>query len=112
MAGATTNAEGKWGVDAVLDGYTVESINISTTPIREQVADQKNIVRKEIRYDTRYDLRCTLRGATEPANTTLTIDSKTFLVDNVEKAGTYNGLQRWNVTGHCYANCTAETALS
>lgn len=101
-----------YGVSETLSGYTIESCNITKSPRREEVHNQQNAVTKEIRYDTRKELRLTMRGASEPADTTITIGSQQFIVDSVEKAGTYNGLQRWNVTGHSYTNCNSETAAS
>ena len=112
MATPATTAEGTYGVSETLSGYTVESCNVTETPQREQVPNQVNQVCKEIRYDTRTELRIVLRGATKPANTSITVGSDTYIVDSVEKAGTYNGLQRWTVTGHKYENCDTETALS
>lgn len=117
---ANATAE-EYGISSSLANYTIESENITTTPQREQVPDQKNAVVKEIRYDTRYDLRLTVRGETEPAATTINYGTTgsgssaapiTWIVDTVEKAGTYNGLRRFNITAHRYANCSTETALT
>ena len=112
MATPATTAEGTYGVSETLSGYTIESCNTTKTPVREPVPNQKNQVCKEIRYDTRTELRMVLRGANEPANTTITVAGVQYIVDSVEKAGTYNGLQRWSVTAHKYEYCDTETALS
>ncbi len=117
---ATATAE-QYGVTETIAGYTIESASVTTTPQREQVPDQKNAVVKEIRYDTRYELRLTMRGESEPPATTIdygttgkgnSVSPVTWIVDSVEKAGTYNGLRRWNVTAHRYDNCSTETTLS
>ncbi len=105
-------AQGTYGIAKVMADYTVETYNLTDSPVRETVPNQHNQVEKEIRYDTRYDLRITIRGAAKPANTTITFDGQTYIVDTVEEAGSYNGLLRFNVTAHRYTNCNSETALS
>lgn len=121
MPTPTTATAEEYGISTTLANYTIESENITTTPQREQVPDQRNAVRAEIRYDTRYELRLTVRGANEPAATTINYGTTgsgssataiTWIVDTVEKAGTYNGLRRFNITAHRYANCDEETALT
>ena len=100
----------KYGIDLTLTGYTIESYNCTTSPRREEVPNQKNQIVKEIRYDTRYDLRLTVRGASQPDATSISFNGKTYIVDSVEEAGSYNGLLRFNISGHCYSNCTSETS--
>lgn len=112
MATHPASVAGEYGISSTLEGYTIESENITDSPRREEVPDQRNAVAKEIRYDTRYDLRLTVRGATKPSTATIKYDNKDYIVDSVEKAGTYNGLQRWNITAHRYDNCSAETAVT
>ena len=111
MATNPETVAGEYGITSTLDGYTIESENVTDSPRREEVPDQRNAVAKEIRYDTRYELRLTVRGKDKPSNSTITYDGNTYIVDNVEKAGTYNGLQRWNITAHKYENCSSETAV-
>ena len=111
MATNPETVAGEYGITSTLDGYTIESENVTDSPRREEVPDQRNAVAKEIRYDTRYELRLTVRGKEKPSNSTITYDGNTYIVDNVEKAGTYNGLKRWNITAHKYENCSSETAV-
>lgn len=118
MAGETTqeNAE-QYGIETSLEGYVIESENETETPQVEPVPNQKNQVADEIQYDVRHDLRLTVRGATKPAATILTYNDHKWAVDSVEKAGTYNGLRRFNITAHrtsLYpgANATARTQVS
>lgn len=111
MATNPTSVAGEYGITSTLDGYTIESENVTESPRREEVPDQRNAVAKEIRYDTRYELRLTVRGTDKPSTSTITYDKNTYIVDSVEKAGTYNGLQRWNITAHRYDNCSSETAV-
>ena len=111
MATNPNSVDGEYGITSTLDGYTIESENVTDSPRREEVPDQRNAVAKEIRYDTRYELRLTVRGKEKPSNSTITYDGNTYIVDNVEKAGTYNGLKRWNITAHRYDNCSSETAV-
>lgn len=111
MATNPETVAGEYGITSTLDGYTIESENVTDSPRREEVPDQRNAVAKEIRYDTRYELRLTVRGKEKPSNSTITYDGNTYIVDNVEKAGTYNGLKRWNIAAHRYENCSSETAV-
>ena len=111
MATNPTSVAGEYGITSTLEGYTIESETVTDSPRREEVPDQRNAVAKEIRYDTRYELRLTVRGTAKPSTSTITYDGNTYIVDSVEKAGTYNGLQRWNITAHRYDNCSSETAV-
>ena len=113
MAEEATNPE-RYGVSETIDGYTIESLNITEADQREQVHNQLNAVVKELVYDTRYDLKCTLRGKTKPTAATFNgiggYNVK-WIVDSIEDAGTYNGLRRWSVAGHRYTNCNEATAV-
>lgn len=111
MAGESTGPTEQYGVSNTLAGYVIESENISKSPQREQVRNQKNAVTAVIEYDIHYTLRLTVRGATEPAATTLSYDGETWIVDNVEKAGSYNGLKRYNITASRYTNCNSVTSV-
>ena len=96
-----------YGISATLDGYTLESVTETEAQQREQVPNQTNAVTTEIKYDTRYDLNIVMRGAGTPSASTITWNSKAWAVDSVQKAGTYNGLQRWTVAAHRYENYPA-----
>ena len=105
----------QYGVETVTEGITVESENISDSPIVETVPDQKNAVRKEHKYDKRTDLKLTYRGTklAETAgengeNDTVTYNGVKYYVDTHEKAGIYNGLQRYNLTAHKFDNAPAQ----
>lgn len=111
MSTTPQSVDGEYGISNTLNGYTIESENITTSPRREEVPDQKNAIAKEIRYDTRFDLRLTVRGKGKPSDVSIEYDGNSYIVDSVEKAGTYNGLQRWNINAHRYDNCTAETKV-
>lgn len=118
MAEGSTNTDtnpDRYGVSETITGYTVESINISDADQREQVHNQTNAVVKELIYDTRYDLKCTLRGAAKPTAATFNGIGGTgvkWIIDNIEDAGTYNGLRRYNVSAHRYTSCSEATAAS
>ena len=131
MAGETNTAPatfaGEYGVDEALTGYTIETLVDTSTPQREIVYDQYNRRVKEIRYDTLKSIRLTVRGntasnvpaavgvaATTSAPITgsdLLLGGVHFIVDSIEKAGSYNGLKRFNVDAHSTTLCTAETAM-
>ena len=116
MATVPENATAEtYGVETVTEGITVESESISSSPIVETVPDQKNAVRKEHKYDKRTDLKLTYRGTKLPEtagengeNDTVTYNGVTYYVDTHEKAGVYNGLQRYNLTAHKFNNAPAQ----
>ncbi len=109
MATTPASVHGEYGITNTLEGYTIESESITESPQREPVPDQKNAVANEVLYDTRHNLRLTVRGASAPsAATNLTYESKAWVLDDVEKAGSYNGLKRYNITGHRYTNYPAQ----
>ena len=116
MATVPANATAEtYGVETVTEGITVESESISDSPIVESVPDQKNAVRKELKYDKRTDLKLTYRGTKLPEtagengeNDTVTYNGVTYYVDTHEKAGVYNGLQRYNLTAHKFNNAPAQ----
>lgn len=101
----------KYGVDKTLEGFVIENYTTSEKPAREEVRNQKNKVSKEIRYETRYDLQLTVRGASAPATSGITFDGKSWIVDDVSEAGSYNGLLRFNVTAHRYSGCDKEETV-
>jgi len=113
---APTSYVGEYGIETSLEGYTIEQLSETSTPQREIVYDQFNRRQKEIRYDTLKEISLTVRGQNAPADTGLTLGSGNssvkFIVDSVEKAGTYNGLRRFNIRAHRTDNCDTETALA
>ena len=115
MATLPATVDGEYGVDTTLNGYTIESENVTDTPVIEKVPDQKNRTAKEILVETRHDAKLTIRGANKP--TASTFDGYTgagvkWIIDSVEKAGTYNGLRRWNVAMHYTDNCNTVTQIT
>ena len=112
MATIPAQVSGDYGVAETIDGYTLESINDTTSPVREPIPDQYNRTAKEIRYDTRKEVEIVLRGATKPSDATITVGDETYIVDSVQKSGIYNGRRRWTVRGHRTENCSAETLLT
>lgn len=101
------------GIQNSLSGVTIESENISDKDIAEQVADQEGHIEEEITYDNLKELRITVHAKIAPssykAGGTITYASKTWRIDTVEEAGTYNGVKRWNITAHIYTKPTAST---
>lgn len=111
-----TTYAGEYGITTSLEGYTIERLTETSTPQREIVYDQFNRRQKEIRYDTLKEISLTVRGQNAPDDTGLTLGSGNsavkFIVDSVEKAGTYNGLRRFNIRAHRTDNCDTETELA
>ena len=105
------------GITRTLANFVIETESITPNDIAEQVPDQNAAIADEISYDTRTDLRLTVRSAkasvsAAPATsgTILTYGGVNYKVDSVEEAGSYNGLRRWNITGHKFENYPAQPA--
>lgn len=104
------------GITNTLSGYVVETESITPADRSEEVPDQRGAIADEISYDTRTDLRLTVRsataGTTAPATagaTNFTYAGSKWKVDSCEEAGSYNGLRRWNINAHKYANFPAQS---
>ena len=113
----TSIAEGTpRGITNTLSGFVVETESITPSDRSEEVPDQNGAIADEISYDTRTDLRLTVRSATTGTTAPATVGASNFSyggskwkVDSVEEAGSYNGLRRWNITAHKYANWPSQT---
>ena len=98
------------GITRTLTGYVVQNEEIAKNPIAEQVPDQTGAIADEQVYDHRYDLSLTLISAsstrTPPADTNdkIVYDGKTWQVDSISEAGTYNSVMRFNIRAHRYDN--------
>lgn len=103
----------KYGIDDIIPGFVIESMNKTTAPVIEQVRDQHNAVVREIKYDTRYDLSLTVRGEREPIADDLDkfAGAEKWIIDNIESAGSYNGLKRYNIKAHHSTNCNSITDI-
>jgi len=115
MATLPATVDADYGISTALTGYTIESESVKDVPVYEKVPDQKNRTAKEILIETRHEATLTIRGASKPQTSTFNGYGGTgnkWILDSVEKAGTYNGLQRWNVSMHYSDECNEATALS
>ena len=100
------------GIANTLSGYVVETESITPADRSEEVPDQQGAIADETSYDVRTDLRLTVRSAkatvaappAEAGSASFSYDGKVWKVDDVEEAGTYNGLRRWNINAHRFEN--------
>ena len=103
---------GKYGVDVVAAdtaGRTVESENITDSPQTEEIHNELNQTVGSIKYEMRYDLRLTYRGTALTVSTGIVAwGGHNWIVDSHEKAGTYNGLQRYNLSAHRFSTYPAD----
>lgn len=121
---APSTTAGEYGIVDALTGYVIESITDTSTPQREIVYDQFNRRVKEIRYDTLKSISLTVRGPAPQAagteavaanpisHTDLLLGGTHYIVDSIQRAGSYNGLKRWTVEAHNSSMCTQETVLA
>lgn len=98
------------GISNTLSGFVIESEEFNESAVVEEFDDQKGARADEQVYDHRVDLSLTVYSAgsstSAPAKvgSTLSYDSKTWQVDSVREAGTYNARRRWTITAHKYDN--------
>lgn len=103
------------GIVRTLDGYILQNESIKETPLSEETDDQNGARADEEVYDHRFDLSLTAVSKTStrtpPAHNDdlFTYDSKTWKIDEVEEAGSYNGKLRFNIRAHRYDNYPAQT---
>ena len=99
------------GVAKTYTNGSIEDYTITRSPISEAVPDQYGAIATEMVYDHKEDLSVTMHaaGSTAPTFTgdTVTFDSKTWQVDSVAEAGSYQNVTRWTVTAHRYDNFPA-----
>ena len=113
------------GISNTLTDFVVENEEINETPVQEDFDDQNGARADEKVYDTRLDLSLTVYGAKASADISarlsaiansggksITYASKTWKVDSVREAGTYNGRRRWTITAHRYDNFPAQSSSS
>ena len=99
------------GVAKTYSNGSIEDYTITRPPISEAVPDQYGAIATEMVYDHKEDLSVTMHaaGSTAPTFTgdTVTFDSKTWQVDSVAEAGSFQNVTRWTVTAHRYDNFPA-----
>ena len=104
---------GKYGVDvaaADTTDHTVESENITENPLTEEIQNELNQTVGSIKYETRHDLRLTYRGTALAVSSGIVAwGGHNWIVDSHEKAGTYNGLQRFNLSAHRFSAYPADS---
>lgn len=106
------------GIQRTLENFVIETESITPADRSEEVPDQNGAIADEINYDIRTNLRLTVRSAkatvsAPPAvagSASFSYDDKLWKVDDVEEAGTYNGLRRWNINAHRYVNYPRQPA--
>ena len=98
------------GISNTLSGFVIENEEFNESAVVEEFDDQTGARADEVAYDHRTDLSLTVYSAgsntTAPAavGETLSYAAKTWMVDSVREAGTYNARRRWTITAHKYDN--------
>lgn len=98
------------GIVRTLAGYIVQQEGIDTQSIAHETPDQLGAIGWEEVYDHRYDLTLTAISSTSARTAPATdgdrisYDGKTWVVDSVAEAGTYNDHLKWSIRAHRYDN--------
>jgi len=102
------------GIENELDGYILQSENISQTSPTLNIQDQKGRTAQVIAYDKEYSCNITAIGPnTPPLSVGQTWDWKDafgnnldYIVTNVERASSYGDTAKWNVQATAYAHAS------
>lgn len=103
------------GIVRTLSGYILQNESIKEAPISENTDDQNGARADEDVYDHRFNLSLTAVSKTSARtppphqDDLFTYDGKTWKIDEVEEAGSYNGKLRFNIQAHRYDNYPAQT---
>lgn len=111
-APTSTHTRSQRGVSNTLAAadYVVETETITEANRAEEVPNQDGAIVNELDYDKRYDLSLTCHSSkasqTAAPATVGAVDfdyaGAKWKVDNVQEAGSYNGLRRWTIAAHRY----------
>lgn len=92
-----------WGIDAILDGFIIQSASVSHSRTEDITQDQKGAQIGALDYDERWDLQLDVIGnstGTEGEDGTIGDDDAGIRVGNT--IFSWNGKQ-WKITGVTYA---------
>ena len=108
----------QWGIDATLDGYIIQDVNITTSRMTDPTQDQKGAVVSELDYDCRWDGTMTvIGGSTEDpdelpgiatGDTTFTWDGKKWKIQSVQYTGNFQSKKVYQITFYRYKNFPAQ----
>jgi len=115
FAGATPAGSGglirgaEWGIDNTLEGFIVQSEDISEEVITDTTQDQKGSVVSQLDYDQHWTLTLGIIGDTsatlpEVGDISFTYAGATWKVTNVAYSGSYQDKKKWTVTAERWNN--------
>lgn len=107
----------QWGIDAVLSGYIIQSVSITTSRMYDTTQDQKGAVVSELDYDEQQDMQMEVIGGDGsetgnlpgiiPGDTAFTWDSKTWKVRSVTYNGSFQDKKRYQISATRFKNFPA-----
>lgn len=96
----------KYGIDAVLQNYIIQNVQITTSRTSDDTYDQKNALVSQLDVDQRWDGSMTVIGGSsedgtldniEVGDTTFTWAEKTWKVTGITYNGTYNDKKTYTI---------------
>lgn len=110
----------QWGIDATLENYIIQDVQITTSRMTDQTMDQKGAVVSELDYDCRWDMTMTViggDGTEDPdalpniatGDTTFTWDQKKWKVQSVQYTGNYQSKKMYQITAYRFRNFPAQS---
>ena len=118
-----TSAEGitkdGWGIDAALNGFIIQSANVTCSRITDPTQDQKGAVISELDYDQQWNLTLDVIGnpgsgkvadfedaqiGVDVGDTAFSWNGHNWKVDSVTYQGSFQDKKRYQITAHRYKN--------
>ena len=111
--------DAQYGIDAVLDGYIIQSVSVSKARTFDETYDQKNALISELDTDEQWSLSMTVIGGNGDEDATLdkidvgdtafTWNGKKWKVRDVTYNGTYNDKKSYTISAFRSANFPAQS---
>ena len=108
-----------WGIDAALNGFIIQSANVTCSRITDPTQDQKGAVISELDYDQQWNLTLDVIGnpgsgsvadfedadiGISVGDTSFSWNGHTWKVDSVTYQGSFQDKKRLQITAHRYKN--------
>lgn len=106
----------EWGIDNTIDGFIVQSENISESMITDTTNDQKGAVVSQLDYDKHWTLSLTIIGDTDAedklpkaGDLTFSYGGYKWKINNVAYTGSYQAKKQWQISAERWTNFPSQT---
>lgn len=108
----------QFGIDAILEGYIIQNVNISKSRSIDDTYDQKGALISQLDYDERWDGSMTVIGPSNEdcdleglavGDTTFTFNNKRWKITSCTYQGTYSDKKTYSLTFFRTTNFPAQS---